>query len=239
MNKIVKLLCAVIAVIIIFLFVKESLLPIAQNMVSKFNENINSDTSVSTRQYDKLKYKTEIQFTDKSKEVLNKVFIAINDELLENNTFDTKYEDIGGFYELQPYFLEYKLYLATKYKVQNIMSELPNILDKTANLSDDELNIYYENNKENLEKTFGIENVEEFTILVKGLKSLKDSDELKLVTYPKGIYHNTRERKISIFCDIIGNDAVASVNLHFKPYYTSLNQSAPYVKIMGIAGGIS
>jgi len=238
-QKLIKIFCVVIMAIIIFLVVKDMILPLVNNIVLHLDKEYNNDVTISNNEFNSLKYKSAAIEDIEERDILDMAVILINENLIKNNEFASNYDDIDRFYELQPYFLEYKLYLSTKYKVKQILDELPSLINKTAGLSESGINSYYEQNSEYIDKVFGIENAEEFKVAINSLKPLKSQKKLKLTYNPDSIFHNTSQRTISIFSIIEGKDSMASVNFKFMPYYSTVNQSAPYVKIVGIDGGMS
>lgn len=240
MRKLSKVLLAVLAAVIIYFMLKDILVPIADDILKEIDKNTNTQNEVTSKSFSALKYKAENAISKSDRKILDEVMIALNEELVTNNKFNNSYSDIDGFYDLQPYFLEYKLYLATKYKVKDIMEELPAFLSEVSNFSESDIISYYNNNKKYLDEKFGIETVDELQNFIICLKQLKLSKSVKLHFYSSTIYHNAKNRTISIFGDIEGeNNTYTSVNFQFKPYYSTVNQASPYVKIIGSVGGFS
>ena len=232
---VMKIFCITLFAVLIFLFIKDAAPSISQ-MVRQFSSQMsNSKQKVSTREMDAIKYQSIASVRDADRIVLDKAVAMIAYELEQGNEFVVEYDNIDGFYDLQPYFLEYKLYMMSKVKVQNIFERMPDIKTNTWNLSDEGLTKYFNNNNETLEKDFGIATASDFITFIKSLRQVNFNNDVKMEFNGSGIYHDVKEKAIYITAYV--DDVI--FNFKFRPYKTTAAQMAPYVSISGIEGGVS
>lgn len=101
--------------------------------------------------------------------------ININTEFLKNPPIEFNNDDftIKNFYKLQRFFPEFKYYYIAKLKIRDtLLNELPILYEKTHNLSESQVDTYFNNNKVYLEQKWGIEDSYELYDIVLTIKEI-------------------------------------------------------------------
>jgi hypothetical protein len=223
-----------------YLFFKD-IYPLVNNRFSSIVSNLQKEQKVTARSQDAIRYKSDnTNASSDSRVILDKALISLNEDLKNNNTFSVEYDNIDGFYELQSYFLEYKLYISSKVKIENILNEIPSLLKKTQGLSSSDINQYFKNNQDYLEKNFGITEAEKLNTFVDAVRNFEGVSPIKILFDGNTIYHNSRKKTIYINASIKGKEnKYIMLNFILSPYKSTKSQIAPYVSVEGISGGVS
>lgn len=108
-------------------------------------------------------------------------------DAVKNLTYDLKSNfvvskdlfEIANIHKIESYFYEYKKYLVVKYKLLNIIDDLPKIYSQTKGVTNAEIENYFNKNRDHIEKYYGITESSEFVELAKSLNFL-GSDKVNL-----------------------------------------------------------
>ena len=171
----------------------------------------------------------------------------INSYLIVNNSFisDMSKEvitekNIKNIYSLISGFPSFKNYYSARLKLEKAIFEgLPYLIDNALTLSDDELEEFFADNSEYLDKTFGITTLEQLTNVILNLNYLQTKD-IKYAEIPESSAVYNPYGGSTIFRIKTGYDLSDFVYFSINAYhgYDTENQKAPVI-VFDALGGMS
>lgn len=141
--------------------------------------------------------------------------------------------EIANIHKLETFFYEYEQYAIVKYKLLNIIDELPILYKNTKGYTDTQLESYFSEKSTYIEKYYGITSSEDFINLVKSLSFLGNG-KIKLaivetITIDFDLDNDTLRFNIKLKADNNESSTYAVKAQYFK---TSDNQVTPYMSFI-------
>lgn len=150
----------------------------------------------------------------------------------ENSVNKEKLFEIGSIHKIKNLFYDYQKYAVVKYKLLNIIEDLPKLYKETAGYTDSQLEKYFDDNFMHIENYYGITESGKFIVFAKSLHFLS-GDKIEAVTLRDSSISFDYDNDILDFYIIIktesGRSAEYSINIDY--YESSDNQVKPYLKI--------
>jgi len=162
-------------------------------------------------------------------EEIKKITLGLKNEYEKSNEKVNLFE-IGNIHKLEDYFYEYKSYAVVKYKLLNIIDDLPKLYSKIKGYGDSQLETYFNENSNYIESYYGITSSSEFIDLAKSLSFLGNG-KIKKVVVDTGSIELDYENDVLIFDTKLRADN-GNVETYFvrADYNKSRdNQVKPYV----------
>ena len=172
-QKIVKtiaLILLIAAIVFLAIDIIKSLTISFNYMGMQSSERISLSSNVPEIRYEPTDY--EIVNKDDVLEQIKKIALD-----LKNNKSSKDVEglvEIGNIHKIEGFFYEYEQYAVVKYKLLNIIEDLPKLYKATKGLSNEQLINYFDQNAVHVENYYGIVSSEEFISLVKSLSFLNN-----------------------------------------------------------------
>ncbi|MBQ7668739.1 MAG: hypothetical protein IJS47_05380 [Clostridia bacterium] len=151
---------AIALVVLCAIFLGYDIWKVAKVEVGYLETTTNSRVSVSKSKKE-LKYKPTnnvVEHGDEIFEAVKEVAFSLN----STKKGSTNTLEIKNIQKIQEYFLEYKKYLVVKYKLINIIEDIPNLYRATSGASNESKTQYFLNNKDKIEKIYGIKDKDTF-----------------------------------------------------------------------------
>lgn len=190
-------------------------------------ERISSSSSAHEVRYEPTGY--TISNKEEVLEEIKKVTSGLKNKQSENQTEELF--EIEEIYKIQNFFYEYKSYAVVKYKLLNIIEDLPMLYLATKGYTDAQLESYFSKNTAYIEKYYGIQYSSDFIKLVKTLDFLDDG---KISGAAINVGTISFDQDNDIFkVDIIltaDNGQSSSYSIRSDYFKASDNQVLPYVK---------
>jgi len=188
-----------------------------------------SDTSSSS-------YGTSLFKSTPEKPALVNTMLQIHYDFTNNPDvlYEKPKDTVENFYKMENLFPSFNSYYVTKLKLSNtIYNELPNLYNNTFNLSNDELNTFFENNTEYLERNWGINSFSEFTNVIDSIQS-KNGLKVKSCELEESYFYlpssNTLKFRIIITLE---NDLTLYLGVSICYDEISDYQTYPVVRFLG------
>lgn len=156
--------CAIFLAIDIFKMLKINF----DFMGMQSSERISSSSTNDAVRYEPTNY--VITNKEDAIEEIKKITIALKDDYKSSGKVNLF--EIGNIHKLEDYFYEYKSYAVVKYKLLNIIEDLPKLYSATKGYSNSELQTYFNNNISNIEKLYGITDTNDFIAFAKKIRFL-------------------------------------------------------------------
>lgn len=235
----IKKVYYVIVAIVVFTFVYY-IIKYFPTISSNFSSGI--QTSISGSGFSSEK-RFGFKSTPERKELL-KAIIELNTDFINESPLEdtnTQNKSIKSFYKLERFFADYEYYYTIKQKVENmVFEELPALSSNIIDLSNNNIEQYFNNHKKYLSDNFGISDLDNFKDIVYTLKPLKDTS---ITSYELENSYFFMETLKTLNIRIIFNlENSKKVYLAFQIKMQDDNglQILPQIKIFGTtAGGIS
>jgi len=229
-NKKFYILIIVLLVLSIIVFGRDllELLGIGTRFLATTTESRVSNKSTLTS----IKYSS----TDNIVEHKNEIFIKLKDY---NNTLiakkgevDEEIFEIKNIHKIKDYYMDYKKYFIVKYKLFNMIEDIPKLRESTQNMTDLELSSYFSNNRDYIENIYGITDSNVFREFVKSLSFFNNS-EVKSASVRISSIINDKETFTLMFKLVLFNnkDEMQEYHINSDYYKTTENQIAPYIGI--------
>jgi len=137
--------------------------------------------------------------------------------------------EIGNIQKIEPFFYEYEQYITVKYKLLNIVEDLPRLHRTIKGYTNEQLINYFNENSSYIEKYYGITASNEFVNLAKSLSFLGKNDISFAAVRTASIeFDYDSDMLLFIFrVDAGENSEIYSVKVEY--YKSTDNQVKPYV----------
>ena len=163
-------------------------------------------------------------------EEIKKITLNLKDEHVNFGSTEGLFE-IANINKIEKFFYEYEKYAIVKYKLLNIISDLPTLCNNTKNSSDTALNEYFDKNLAHLESYYGITNRKDFIAFANSLDFLRDTVIKVAIVQDVTIYLDYNKDILTFNMKIVGeNDNSSVYTVKVQYYESSNNQIAPYVE---------
>jgi len=169
--------------------------------------------------------------------------------LIINKNFITSYNEpelttektIENFHRLENFFPDFRYYYSSKQRIENIIfNELSNLYTSTSNMSESELETYFNNNIDYLRKNWGVKDISELKVLVSTIKELNNEKILSYELEDSYFYlpnTGTLNFRIQIYLE---NSSIIYLGVKIEMYNNNDEyQAAPVIRFHGISGGTS
>lgn len=194
--------------------------------------NMNSTTRISASSTNEAVRYEPTEYKIKNKEQVLKNIEEFTAKLKNDNSkFATdQLFEIGGIYKVSYLFINYEQYMAAKYKLLNIIDELPKLYKVTIGYTSEKIAEYFDKNSSYIEQYYGITTKSDFENLVKSLSFLKNTN-IKMAELADETVNYDTENNILTFSIILytenGDASIYSVKLNY--FKTSEAQVVPYL----------
>lgn len=223
-------------VAVLFLIICIVLIVIDLFKILKINFNFinmqSSERISSINNADAIKYEpTDYIITNKEDalEEIKKITMELKKQYINSNKKEDLFE-IANINKIENFFYEYEKYAIVKYKLLNIIEDLPKLYKNTKGYSDNQLKSYFEQNSVHIESYYGIKNSSDFVNLAKSLDFLDNSGVKLAVVLDSTINFDYENDVLTFNMRISSNNDKRGVYLIKSEYYkTSDNQVTPYV----------
>lgn len=198
-----------------------------KNMQS--STRISSSSNIANIKYEPTDY-TILNKADALEEI-KKITLDLKEEYMNSEQKEQLFE-IGNIHKIERLFYNYESYMVAKYKILNIIDELPKLTEKIKGYSNSQLSTYFENNSSYIDKYYGITTSDTFINFAKSLSFLDGTGIKRSVIDVDSVsfdYDNDiLSFKLMIKAD---NDKIESYSVNIDYYDFSDNQVKPYVEI--------
>jgi len=231
MRKLIYAVVAISAILLVGIAFKEFL---------DFGKDLFTVTSYqyqnSQNTFSYMKFKSVNENT-----VLLNSFLTLNESFLTNPPQKTKQEKkLNKAYELFNYFPNNQSYHIAKRKIEKaIFTELPQLHKQISNLSENELDTFFSQNKVYLDKNFGITDSDAFQLLAFSLSGLKNTNIIDCYVVSDSVIYNNYDNSSLFNIVVVAEDnkkILLGVNAHLQS--SSPNQTSPEIQINGSFGGV-
>lgn len=191
------------------------------------SERISSSSSVDSVRYEPTNY--VIANKEEALEEIKKITLDLKNEYINSNKDENLFE-IANINKIEKFFYEYSKYAVVKYKLLNIIEDLPKIHKATANYTDNQLTTYFNDNSTHIENYYGITSSGEFINLAKSLSFLGSGKIEVAILQDTTISFNYETDVLTFSMKMKAENGKSSNYLVTAKYYRSSdNQVAPYV----------
>jgi len=188
----------------------------------------------SSSKADAVRYEpTEYVITNKEDalEEIKKITVELKNEHIKSGNIEGLFE-IANINKIEKFFYEYEKYVIVKYKLLNIIEDLPVLYKATKNNNTAELKSYFDKNLIYLENYYGITSSDDFITFVNSLKFLENNDIKIAVIQDATIYFDYNSDILTFNMKMISDNDNSNVYpIKVQYYESSSNQVAPYVEI--------
>lgn len=176
--------------------------------------------------------------TPENLELVNS-YLKVNNSFIENLSKEINTEnDIKNIENLVNGFPSYKYYYSANLKLKNAIFEgIPYLLNNTVNISNAELESFFNDNLDYLEKTFGITSLSQLNAIISNLSSLGVADITYAEIVENSVMYNPYGQSTSFGINIGSqpdNCIYFSVNAYHG--YDTKNQKAPVIVFKALGG---
>jgi len=192
-----------------------------------------SDRISSSSNADEVRYEpTNYIITNKEDALdeIKKITLALKEEYTNSNK-DLNLFEFGNIHKIENLFYDYKSYAVVKYKLLNIIEDLPKLYNATKGLDNNGLESYLSNNSADIEELYGITYEEEFIDLAKSLSFLEngkvDLSVIDIATVDLDYDNDVLIFEIRVKAE---NGNIKTYFVRADYYKSNTNQVKPYVK---------
>ena len=193
-------------------------------------ERISSSSKADEVRYEPTDYK--IANKDEALEEIKNITLKLKENHVNSENVEELFE-IANINKIEPFFYEYEKYAIVKYKLLNIIEDLPKLHKEINGFGNTGLKNYFNNNVAYIENYYGITSSDKFISFASSLDFLGDSKvEIAIVedvTIEFDYDNDLLKFNMKIIADN-GNSEVFAVKSDY--YKTSNNQINPYVTLM-------
>lgn len=191
------------------------------------SERISSSSSADSVRYEPTNY--VIANKEDVLEEIKKMIVDLRNEYQNSNKKEDLFE-IANINKIENFFYEYSKYAVVKYKLLNIIEDLPKLYSATKNYTDTQLTTYFNSNSTHIESYYGITDSSEFIKLAKSLNFLGDGKIDVAIVSDTTIDFNYENDTLTFSMKMKAENGKSSnYFVRAKYYRSSDNQVAPYV----------
>lgn len=224
---------------IIFLIICVIFIAIDIFKVLKININFmgmqSSNRIPSSSNVDEIRYEpTDYIIANKEDalEEIKKIVIELKSDYDEIEPKEELFE-IGNIHKIENLFYNYESYAIVKYKLLNIIEDLPKLNNAIKGFSNSQLEVYYDENSAYIEKYYGITSSSEFVGFAKTLSFLGNGGIKRVALEVASINFDYDNNNLGFNIKLrAANDKIATYFIRCDYYKSSDNQVKPYVKII-------
>ena len=223
---------------IIFLIIFIVILALDLFDVLKINFNFlgmqKSERMATSSNNDAVRYEpTDYMITNKEEALEEIKKIALELKANKTNAETAGLFEIANIHKLETFFYEYEQYTVVKYKLLNIIDELPILYKNIKGYADTQLESYFSENSAYIEKYYGITSSEDFINLANSLSFLGNG-KVKLaivetITIDFNFDTDTLRFNIKLKAD---NNESSTYVVKAQYFKTSDNQVTPYMSFV-------
>lgn len=191
-----------------------------------------TDRISSSSENEKIRYEPTDYVIANKDEVLaeiKNITIDFKEEYINSNKKTNLFE-IANIDKLQGFFYEYQKYAVVKYKLLNIIEDLPKLHSTTKNYTDSQLNDYLKNNSTHIEKCYGITSNDKFVELAKSLSFLGSGKTDMAIILDATVDYDYDDDTLEFYIQLVSENNKSQNYFVKADYYKSTdNQVTPYV----------
>lgn len=220
---IVMIVCIIILAIDLFKVLKINVDFLGMQSSSR----ISSSSNAAEVKYEPTDYM--IANKDDALDEIKKITVDLKNEYVESNKKEEAFE-IANIHKLSNFFYTYDKYAVVKYKLLNIIEDLPILYKATQGSTDAQLKSYFNNNIMHIENYYGITSSDEFINLANTLSFLGNGKIKNAIVLVESINFDYDNDILDFSIELVADNG-QSTNYYVKAHYykTSDNQVTPYV----------
>lgn len=165
---------------------------------------------------------------------IKKITLSLKDEYEKSQNKERLFE-IANIHKIKNLFYNYEKYAIVKYKLLNIIEDLPKLKKATNGYSAEQLKNYFDQNSEYIEEYYGIIDNSNFAKLIKSLEFLGSSNIAFATLNSSTIRFDQNNDVLNFKIELgveNGNSKFYIVNSNY--YKSSDNQIFPYVTFTAV-----
>jgi len=218
------IVCAIVLAIDIF-----KVLKINFNFLGmQSSERISTSSSIDSVKYEPTEY--VIANKEDALTEIKKIALGLKNDYINSNNKDKLFE-IGNIHKIENFFYTYKSYAIVKYKLLNIIEDMPKLYSVTKGYSNDQLTNYFNSNSTYVDKVYGITDSTEFIDLAKSLSFLGSGKVNDATVKVETISFNYDNDYLTFSIELEGNNT-SSYFVRAEYYKSNDNQVKPYVSFV-------
>lgn len=194
------------------------------------SDRISASSSIDEIRYEPTDYK--IANKDEALDEIKQIVVALKEDYSKKEIKEDLFE-IGNIHKIENLFYNYESYAVVKYKLLNIIEDLPKLNSTIKGFNNSQLKVYYNENKAYIEKYYGITDSNKFIEFAKSLSFLDNGDIKRVAIDVASINfdydNNNLKFNIKLRAD---NDNIVTYSIRCDYYKSSDAQVKPYVKII-------
>lgn len=172
---------------------------------------------------------TDYKISNKE-DMLEQVKEVVRDLKAEQSSDDIEgLVEIGNINKIEVFFYNYEQYTIVKYKLLNIMEDLPKLYKATKGYTNDQLKNYFENNSVHIDSYYGITSSDEFVELAKSLSFLGNNEISFAAVRTASIDFSYDLDTLTFNFRLDAGDNTAIYRVKAQYYKASDNQVTPYL----------
>lgn len=181
-----------------------------------------------------IKYAANDNIVENNDEIL-KELKELNNTLIANDRDNDNIFEIKNIHKIKDYYPEYKRYFIVKYKLFNMVEDIPNLYNKTKSLTDTQLENYFYNNANIIEQKYGIADKESFVNFANSLDFLNNKEITSVSIRISSIVCDAENYNVTFNLVLFtGENDYREYKIKTDYYITTDNQTAPYVTIFNM-----
>lgn len=230
-QKILKNFAIVVLIISIILLAVDifKMLKINFNFMDMQSSNrISTTSTVDSVRYEPTNY--VIANKEDALTEIKQITLGLKNDYINSNN-KAKLFEIGNIHKIENLFYTYKSYAIVKYKLLNIIEDMPKLYNATKGYSNEQLTNYFNNNSAYIDKVYGITTATDFIELSKSLKFL-DNSKIKYATVEVVTIDFDYDNDCLTFDMELEGNSIGWYSVRTDFYKSNDNQVKPYVSFI-------